>query len=157
METTTLVMQLCRRCLSVLSNGCTACKEGKCSFYVLQKNTGDFLLNYLYVWRNFNLHNHEILFRQTFILEAYKTSRQKWTEEQLADKHCKCSDPYLNLFDLEIGFGNLERACSHDKMPCKAQTSTSQEQHTFSLLFKGLNPCAEQRWCKMCLTSKYYS
>lgn len=84
--------------------------------------------------------------RQTFVVEAYKTSRQKLTEEQLADKHCKCSDTYLSLFGLEIGFGNLESACSHDKMPCKAQSPTSQEQHTFSLSFKGLNPCPEQRW-----------
>lgn len=82
-------------------------------------------------------------FRQTFVVEAYRTSRQKLTEEQLADKHCKCSDTYLNPFGLETGFGNLERAFSHDKMPCKAQTPTRQEQHMFSLSFKGLNPCTE--------------
>lgn len=153
-------MQICRRCLSVLSNGCTTCEEGKCSFYVLQKNSGDFPLNFLYAWRSFNLHSHmksSLEFRQTFVVEAYKTSRPKWTEEQLADKHCKCSDTYLSLFGLEIGFGNLERACSHDKMPRKAQTPTSQEQHMFSPPFKGLKPCAEQRWWKMCLASKYYS
>lgn len=95
-------------------------------------------------------------FRQTIIVEPYRTSRQK-REEQLADKHCKCSDIYLNLFGLETGFGNLERACSHDKVPCKAQAPTSQEQHRFSLSFKGLNPSPEPRWCKMCLTCKYYS
>lgn len=66
-------------------------------------------------------------FRQTVVFEIYKTGRQKRTEEQLADKHCKCSDTYLNLFGLEIGFGNLESAGSDDKMPCKAQTPTSQE------------------------------
>lgn len=71
--------------------------------------------------RNFNLRGHEILFRQTFIVEAFKTSRQKRIEKQLADKHCKCTDTYLNLFDLEIGFGNLEGACSHDMRPGKAQ------------------------------------
>lgn len=57
MKTPTLVMWVCRRHVSVVKD-CATSKEGKCSFYILQKNMGDFPLNYLYVWRNFNLHSH---------------------------------------------------------------------------------------------------